>query len=149
MKIHDVKSTRTGLDSAPGIPAGARVAETAWHVALHYGPSLPYPTERDALVAAIEAADEAAAERPGFTPSLTIDLRWKLQWDQGALDSNGRTTHSSGLGFTVHRTTYLTPDDARNRLANMDAVYGEPAPTVLRNGDTVTITGDPVVVTVP
>lgn len=141
------KSTESGAAQATGIPVGATVTDASWHVALHFGPSLPFPTEREALRAALDAAEDATYETPGFAPSITIDLRWKMGWEQGTPDANGRTTHSSGIGFTVHRTTYLSPDDARQRLANMDA-YEPAGVPLMRNGDTVTITGDPVKVTI-
>ena len=121
--IREFNSTTIGTDQAPFIPPGATLTSAAWHVALFYGPSLPYATEREAIVAAIDVADEAAAARPGFAPSITIDLRWNMVWDQGALDANGRATHAKGVGFTVFRRTYLSPDDARRHLANMDALY--------------------------
>lgn len=143
------KAEHTGTITAPGIPAGARLVATSWHVALFYGPSAPYPTEADALRDALTEAENAAARMPGFAPRITIDLRWKMEWEQGSPDPNGRPTASSGAEFTVARTSYLTPGDAAQRLANIEHVYGEPSVPTLGNGDTLTIRGEAVEVTIP
>lgn len=120
----------TGLDPAAMIPAGATLAETSWHVAHQYGPSVEaYATEADALRAGIAEAEARVAQYPpGRHPAaverLTIDLRWALRWDQGAPDANGRRTASCGIVTTIRRTTYDTLADAYAHFARINRYQG-------------------------
>lgn len=109
-------SRHTGLDAvvAKMVPAGATITAATWHVALHYGPGDPHPTERDGLAYLIDQAEKrerGERDAEGLLPegSLTLDLRWTMRYADGG-----------GVETTVSRTTYDSLDEAREHLARID-----------------------------
>lgn len=113
-----------GLTGAAGVPVGATVTATSWHVAHLYGPGTGHPTERAAIAAGLAEAEARVAQYDGrHLPAVerfTIDLRWKMSWQQGSPDANGRSTASCGIEQTVSRVTYDTLADAREHLARIE-----------------------------
>jgi hypothetical protein len=119
----------SGMDAST--PAGATIERTSWHVAGSYGPGPEFPTEADAVHAAIEAhlrhvEAYVAAHAPGYVEAWpysgrvpSVDLRWKMKWEQGTPDANGQPTTSAGIETTVRRTTYESVEEAQAHLTRI------------------------------
>lgn len=122
-------STRTGFDGAPRIPIGATVARAYWAVPTSYTAGSEYPTEVEAIRAAIarwEDRDAAHAaeygpERIPFPQRLTVDLRWHMVWPPAP------GVPTSGIDATVYRTVYENVAEAREHVTRIEK-YASVAP---------------------
>lgn len=115
-------SKTTGLSGATLIPVGATIERAYWAVPTHYSAGSEYPTEVEAIEAAIAAwetsdAAHAAFHGPNRLPlpqNLTVDLRWSLKWEP-----SHTTSHTSGTDTVIRRTHYASVAEAREHVARI------------------------------